>query len=1375
MFLSQQVGGCNQNTCQFNPGWACRQPGANNSGLADVPGPIRIPGPDGLLPATQGWGEVPYAFNITCWCTAPLGSYASVDTNCFATPCPFPTRCVLQNPSLPSNGTTCVTGSQGVGCATCSKQWYRYLDSCRPCPKGINPAVVVLGVFLCVGLLYVGPKLAQLSSPQAVALLRSLVMYCQYLSISFDIHLRWPAGLLAFFAWLKALTNGIQLAAPECLSANWSYYLYVRLLLIAVAVLFTSAFAFAEFQRFLKFLIRDARNLDYLEKLNMRRNGMKQFAAFGTAIAYVYTCGVLLQAWNCVSNGSGSSVLRSDPKIFCDTAKHHALRQWAAVCIVVVGAGVPLLCIAWVKYLQRSAHSTRFSVAMMRPYWRGLGDPSTRYGWGGFYEMYRFAAPPPGTKLFTARGACPLTSDELAHISSAVQLRLRLLDRLDAVRLHVSLRVAPVFEAFIYIQKLLLLVALNLASSTGLLAASHAIIYAGMACAVALIWPCRRLNVFVPALFWVPHVPAKYQPSTEAMQAARKASRLFPKGFQRHPKRGWVWRGHVLINDVLNIALLFANVVPFLNVVLVLIPSKAGTGVLQTFLIGLNCINIIITLGSWLFSIATWRFQAMELLRVKSGKKPSGASGSIDATGYVPPVDEHGSLEPVVDGYDGATVYVATLPGAAAPAAPTPGEESITAAMPPPPPSSSPLLPALQPAAVSPSDPLGELVPTVDGYIATQPAGHYPDVVLGPAVPGGAEAGPAAAVEDEGAEGDASDDDVENMAKPPPLTSDFDRAMLREYGLEEDDIVEDAGLTVSADKGYLKAMLAVMSGMAKASLTVERDPEEVLQTIRAAGLRYKVLVDKHMRNDAEAIVETTEVLVKATLARLEERRLFLEQRGGHPAQEAELRALIRKLEDAFHQAGFERSHYVDPGAKSARRWRRALRQAKKLDEEAEAAGKQRHVLKGRDLLLVALILLVIISVGVGLALQALFQPAPPLPPVPPVYIASPLVTLSNVSLTALPTATALTAALATLPGGLGQQLGSAYVSDVPVTGTLVLSGTASLSSAGFFTLQDTIKSLTDPLVAALNVSTSAYTITATLLLPPSPPAPPPQPPSPPLRPPPPPSPLPGGVATAAVAQPTSATVTVTTTAAAAAVPASGVCGWGAAAGEHHVERPVHPQQRREHQLRVDADHPGRHYGALQSGLLLPAGFRRQPADFGDAVSGRLVRATARQHRLRRLHLVLLCQLEQRGDAVRDVHQPAQPRHLRPRRGQLCGHSLQRHQRPAPTAAGPILFQQLRHAGHPVVCVHQRVAPAGEGCHPEFGADQLDCGLLPLVQQQHRRLPEPEQCGKLFLSRREWQQRARHHVWHRCHRGQLQRARALRSRLRVRLLRGQHHQ
>jgi hypothetical protein len=52
-------------------------------------------------------------------------------------------------------------------------------------------------------MLFVGPKLAKLSSPQAVALLRSIVMYLQYLSLSLDIRLSWPPEVLAAFGWLK--------------------------------------------------------------------------------------------------------------------------------------------------------------------------------------------------------------------------------------------------------------------------------------------------------------------------------------------------------------------------------------------------------------------------------------------------------------------------------------------------------------------------------------------------------------------------------------------------------------------------------------------------------------------------------------------------------------------------------------------------------------------------------------------------------------------------------------------------------------------------------------------------------------------------------------------------------------------------------------------------------------------------------------------------------------------------------------------------------------------------------------------------------------------------------------------------------------------
>jgi hypothetical protein len=71
-------------------------------------------------------------------------------------------------------------------------------------PVGLVLVALALGLFL----LFIGPRLARLASPQAIALLRSLVMYLQYLAISLDIRLKWPRDLLSFFSFLKALIDG---------------------------------------------------------------------------------------------------------------------------------------------------------------------------------------------------------------------------------------------------------------------------------------------------------------------------------------------------------------------------------------------------------------------------------------------------------------------------------------------------------------------------------------------------------------------------------------------------------------------------------------------------------------------------------------------------------------------------------------------------------------------------------------------------------------------------------------------------------------------------------------------------------------------------------------------------------------------------------------------------------------------------------------------------------------------------------------------------------------------------------------------------------------------------------------------------------------
>jgi hypothetical protein len=79
-------------------------------------------------------------------------------------------------------------------------------------------------------------------------------------------------------------------------------------------------------------------------------------------------------------------VMRTDTNISCTTDKHAEFKRMAGALICVVGAGVPITWVLWIRYLRGSAHAGN---VLERPMWRGLGDPTTRGGWGGLYEMVR--------------------------------------------------------------------------------------------------------------------------------------------------------------------------------------------------------------------------------------------------------------------------------------------------------------------------------------------------------------------------------------------------------------------------------------------------------------------------------------------------------------------------------------------------------------------------------------------------------------------------------------------------------------------------------------------------------------------------------------------------------------------------------------------------------------------------------------------------------------------------------------------------------------------------------------------------------------------------------------------------------------------------
>jgi hypothetical protein len=133
MISGTNVTGCDPVACRFDAGWQCNQP-------------------DG--------GVVPLNARLVCSCANGRGTFANESLACAPFACPFPDRCL-------GNGTTCVAGATGASCSLCAPRWYRFRDDCRPCPTGVPPGLVLLGILAGVFVMWIGPKLAKVTTPQA--------------------------------------------------------------------------------------------------------------------------------------------------------------------------------------------------------------------------------------------------------------------------------------------------------------------------------------------------------------------------------------------------------------------------------------------------------------------------------------------------------------------------------------------------------------------------------------------------------------------------------------------------------------------------------------------------------------------------------------------------------------------------------------------------------------------------------------------------------------------------------------------------------------------------------------------------------------------------------------------------------------------------------------------------------------------------------------------------------------------------------------------------------------------------------------------------------------------------------------------------------
>jgi hypothetical protein len=440
----------------------------------------------------------------------------------------------------------CAAGSEGNACISCSLNYYRNLDQCFACPTGVPIGIVLLCVFGSVFILWIGPKIAAATSPEALGLLRSLLFYLQSLSISLGIRIRWPPGMLVAFHWLSSLTDGIQLAQPECLASGWSYRLYVRLLLAGLGSLFGAAAAlnlltywmqnrmvikelnvsrrldsnlvpveFIGWQKRLLAPFRITKTSQMIDRLWIYRNSLKKLVVLLVGLAYIYVTGVLLQAWDCIETADGLSVMRTDTKERCDTASHAAFKRWALIVIIVIGAGVPLFYACFIAFMRGGSfrqtlvsssvgrtlglnmHSddSKYQRRLTVGIWHGLSDPAIMFSWGSLYESYKFLRVK--EEYVAVDGSAPLHWEWFVW-------------RLKMLRYRLSVRFAPYFESLIFVEKLLLVVGQHNFTTPGRQATAQLVVYALFSISIAVLWPFKRMEVRLPLVFWLPVIPKRW-------------------------------------------------------------------------------------------------------------------------------------------------------------------------------------------------------------------------------------------------------------------------------------------------------------------------------------------------------------------------------------------------------------------------------------------------------------------------------------------------------------------------------------------------------------------------------------------------------------------------------------------------------------------------------------------------------------------------------------------------------------------------------------------------------------------------------------------------------------------------------------------------
>jgi hypothetical protein len=281
-------------------------------------------------------------------------------------PCVPAEACLAGASANRSAAQSCAAGYSALFCGTCSSGFYRLNDECRPCETtrkwtlilAIGVPCVLLAVLLVLWIAVRRPDLA---------LFKVFGFFVQCLAVFASFRLQWTGPVKTLLDTLSSANMNVELLQLECEQGGVDYEVkwfatmlapFVLLVLMLVAVpIYAAVRACVKCRQ----AGGDAHD-DVVEvscgccciaKKRCCTGSELMYSVFTLFVrimlfAYLFLCIKAYEVFDCTELANGQLLFDADPSLFCKDPWWHRMVPYAAVAVVLLTFGFPLLIGYWV-------------------------------------------------------------------------------------------------------------------------------------------------------------------------------------------------------------------------------------------------------------------------------------------------------------------------------------------------------------------------------------------------------------------------------------------------------------------------------------------------------------------------------------------------------------------------------------------------------------------------------------------------------------------------------------------------------------------------------------------------------------------------------------------------------------------------------------------------------------------------------------------------------------------------------------------------------------------------------------------------------------------------------------------------------------------